>query len=573
MKGSILAKTLMNRLSEFLAHTYRTLETNPTELVDLTLDQFIHFHQSQPASVLDDFPSPHFSPVKVKSVELPNNETDLANKSTVEFVPDKIRTQSANTSEKLDQCVATENRQSDINHTSQESRSESSNAKQHIKSEPFSQSSWSQDVEILEPNSTEIICIEDVAETTQDLIDNLMTPGMGHMASEAPDLLHNLVPTQSTIDSAHSPLESPPSCLELNVVNPTHIVSAEDIPTQSEALATSVNDVEDVYLLIESEEVVASAKTNKKQQYFENPLEKTQIIKHTFAPLEVAIENVPARIQTARRGRKISAGADRFVTKRRYVRPVENEFNIEDASICMNSTVDQPQPVEPISSPQQTDQIVYDESQRCQLSHRIRPDRLLPKVSNTSNITESTEQFSNNRITIPLDHLSITSSISALTTDIFQPSLINKYFLKLAHMVEATFTSNGGSQICLSVRFAHQHITENLNAESSRLLLQMSSANQWYALCALSNQMTSVTFTSNDTRAKTMRRSLIEQVLCLVAKSRNFVREGLVIMQNPLTRESRVARFVGLSTPATCMDNAVCPEILEKLKLQRQALH
>lgn len=407
--------SLLHRNNQFIELTMEKLQSNPNaELVFPSIDDFCRFHLDNPSTSSaqpeedTDVLSPQFSPIlsqrnstkqsetygktehKQNPAKTPEDSFEFVNNSTVEFAKENIQIHSAHRSKKnakgltmnakveeVTRNTATSEykQQEDIN-PSAESIYLQSAEQQHIKSEPLSQSGWSQDVEILEPNSTEIIEIEDCEDTTQDLIDNLMTPGMGQMVTDDKDLLQDLMTTPpTTVDDIHSPLNSPP------VISPDEIrpslESHKDISsklTQDEDNAKKNCSENQQGNSPDSVHVKKASGAKNRQHFFENPLEKTQIIRHTFAPLEVAVlnepiaRNVPIRQQTARRGRCRSGGGDHFVTKRRFKNPKPtSELIIEDASICDQSLCDGTQSV--ASTTTLEDCSISDGSKQCTSIH------------------------------------------------------------------------------------------------------------------------------------------------------------------------------------------------------------
>lgn len=112
---------------------------------------------------------------------------------------------------------------------------------------------------------------------------------------------------------------------------------------------------------------------------------------------------------------------------------------------------------------------------------------------------------------------------------------------------------------------------ENLTTESTRLLLQLPGIKQWSALCALVQRMNSFTFVLYDETARTMRRPIPEQVLCLLFKSRNYFRDGLVITPDSQTvGTSQAVRFMDINERPICLENALSPKILDKLKQRKE---
>lgn len=647
-----LSKSLLDRLGQFIEHTYKSHLVNPNaERVVPTIDHFFQYHQKQ---------STNFSTTLEDNVPEQKSVTvSLFDKSTVEFESEEIRlkrekslnTQVTNAINPTSMSMSVE--PTEINHTKSPESEQAQNACSiPIKSEPLSQSAWSQDVEIVEVDSSGIILIDDYAETTQDLIDNLMTPGMGQMVSDGKDLLQNLVSTQTSVDDIRSPLVSPEviaPTLESHedihspLVSPEHVTP--QLESRSDLVASQSKSPEHVSAPLDSPDQVGSplelpehviaplelaehviaqlespelfltpdepteqiqagtenhsecattladdisvppnesskevsgktTTTNKRQQFFENPLEKTQIIRHTFAPLKVDVKDtglagdVPARPQTARRGRRKSVGRSGFVTKRRF-KPTEVDIepNIEDASMCVN----------PTSSADKLDVSVSDESQREPHPKGTRGGILVQVSYQTTAHIENDSNSTNNLIAIPIDQMSLhpvsSSSFSAvILANTLQPIINRQYFLKFANIKNATLTWQGG-QLNSYVRFDGRFADDNLDTESTRLLLQMSADKQWSALCALFKNMSSFTFSADEPGSRNMRRSIVDQLLCALFKTRNYVRDGLVIAQDTVAEnESRILRFVELNEPTKCLDKALSAEILENLKRHRCAL-
>lgn len=151
-------------------------------------------------------------------------------------------------------------------------------------------------------------------------------------------------------------------------------------------------------------------------------------------------------------------------------------------------------------------------------------------------------------------------------------------YLKLARIVAASFSfTSNTDRLQMSVQFAHHSHVDELNEESARRLLQLHGGHQWMAARSLIRHNPSYSYDAFDT-SQQLRRSLGERTLNLLFKSRNFVRDGVVVIANEMLGESsRICYYRDVDQHASSdgsgsLDESVCVELRNCLRQRRLSL-
>lgn len=148
-------------------------------------------------------------------------------------------------------------------------------------------------------------------------------------------------------------------------------------------------------------------------------------------------------------------------------------------------------------------------------------------------------------------------------------------YLKLATFVAASFHFvSSTDRMQTSVRFAHRSDCVELNEESTRMLLQLHNGdNVWMAVRSILHKHRNYKYAATESAKQIRRRSLGERILHLLFKSRNSVRDGLVVVAHEsLGERSLICSYPQLSVGSGSLDKSLCPEIRNCLRQRRLGL-